>query len=143
MKLQISYKNSVIGSLSAGESIALHLNGQKLTEDLVVRASNLQTITVMTRYEGFAEYTSRTITFGTEIKTWQEFIDSPYNSYELNDGCVFTLLSDNSVYIKVGTATSDGSVFYDDERSVIALSHEEIIPEGVYYAVVNHGGGSN
>lgn len=38
MKIEISYKNSVISSLSEGESIALHLNGQKLTEDLIVRA---------------------------------------------------------------------------------------------------------
>lgn len=38
MKLEISYKNSLIGSLSAGESLALHLNGSKLTEDLIVRA---------------------------------------------------------------------------------------------------------
>ena len=38
MKLEVLYKGEVIGSLSAGESIALHLNGQKLTEDLFVRA---------------------------------------------------------------------------------------------------------
>lgn len=38
MKIEISYKNSLIGSLLEGESIALHLNGQKFTEDLVVRA---------------------------------------------------------------------------------------------------------
>ena len=38
MKIEISYKNSLIGSLSAGESLALHLNGSKLTEDLIVRA---------------------------------------------------------------------------------------------------------
>ena len=38
MKIEISYKNSLIGSLSAGESLALHLNGSKLTEDLIVKA---------------------------------------------------------------------------------------------------------
>lgn len=38
MKIEISYKNSLIGSLQAGESLALHLNGSKLIEDLIVRA---------------------------------------------------------------------------------------------------------
>ena len=38
MKLEVLYKGEVIGSLLAGESITLHLNGRKLIDDLVVRA---------------------------------------------------------------------------------------------------------
>jgi hypothetical protein len=48
MKIEISYKNSLIGSLSAGESLALHLNGSKLTEDLVVRAVGLPQLSAPT-----------------------------------------------------------------------------------------------
>lgn len=70
MKLEISYKNSLIGSLSAGESLALHLNGSKLTEDLIVRAvggnftveDNEQGLTV-----AFANYTTQDNANGTTV----------------------------------------------------------------------------
>ena len=70
MKLEISYKNSVIGLLSEGESLTLHLTDQKLTEDLVVRAlggnftaePNEHGLTV-----AFADYTTQDNANGTTV----------------------------------------------------------------------------
>jgi hypothetical protein len=52
MKLEVLYKGEVIGTISEGESIALHLNGQKLTEDLVVRAVKKSVQTLIKVYSG-------------------------------------------------------------------------------------------
>lgn len=58
MKIEISYKNSLIGSLSAGESLALHLTDQKLTEDLIVRAVGDATISNFVLADGSTFITS-------------------------------------------------------------------------------------
>jgi hypothetical protein len=94
MKLQISYKNSLIGSLSAGESIALHLNGQKLTEDLVVRAVNANLISFTIDGETY---------YAEEGMTWGEWVESEYNTngYTISpDGVV--LAGSLITYVELG-----------------------------------------
>lgn len=115
MKLEISYKNSVIGSLSEGESIALHLNGQKLTEDLVVRAVNVNLIS----------FTIDGTTYQAEEgMTWEEWVESEYNTGGYTKS-VIVIVAPNGWHIEGEYVSS------------------EIISGKAYKTVYGGGGGPN
>ena len=115
MKIEISYKNSLIGSLSAGESLALHLNGSKLTEDLIVRAVGeaveipslsaptieiADSILSISDEEGLA--TSYDILVDGEVKATVEKVNTV--SIQLVGGSLGMYGSGSTIYAKFGSA---------------------------------------
>ena len=128
MKIEISYKNSLIGSLSAGESLALHLNCSKLTEDLIVRAvgdvvelPSLSAPTIeiadstLNIYDEEGLATSYEILVDGEVKATVEKVSTV--SIKLVGGSLGMYGSGSAIYVKFGSAptSNDDYDYYNSQ----------------------------
>lgn len=120
MKAEILYKDSVIGTISNGQTISLHCADKVLTDDIVVRAVKEQsgyTLTLNQTSAFFSFYgidtetANNKISYGSYvIEGINEYVyivgDDPISVSSFSD-CTYTLINETTikVYPKSNSAT--------------------------------------